>query len=241
MEGVLVSTYADDTAIACTSRDPGQLQATLQRYLNTLLAWAEEWRIQYNGEKTVAVCCTQKRTTPRIQLTLGTTEITWKNSARYLGVHIDQRLTWKTHIDKACNKGNAALNLLSSLLCGKSNLSLESKRLLYVAIIRPAMLYGCEIWGAAAQTNLAKIQTTQNKILRVITDAPYFVRNSILHADLQIEPIKTEIIHRASKLYERSAISTNPQVTNLGKQDPRQIRKSPQMIVSDYYLQQWQY
>lgn len=241
MDGVMVSTYADDTAVTFTSENPTQLQDTLQRYLDSLLEWAEAWRIRYNPEKTEAVYCTQRRAIPRLQLTLGNAEIAWKSSAKYLGIYIDRRLTWKTHIEKACNKGKAALNLLSSLLCGRSKLPLESKRLLYTAIIRPAIMYGCEIWGSAAQTNLAQIQTTQNKVLRVITDAPFYVRNSILHADLQIEPIKTEVIDRARKLYERAAVSTNPQVSNLGRQNPLQVRKSPQLIISDQYLQQWQY
>lgn len=93
----------------------------------------------------------------------------------------------------------------------------------------------------AAQTNLSPVQTLQNKILRIITEAPYFVKNTTLHKDLQMEYIKDVIINQAKKLYERCATSVNPEVVRLGNQDPLRVRKSPNIIVSVEYEQFWNY
>ncbi|GFX67210.1 hypothetical protein TNCV_2185571 [Trichonephila clavipes] len=43
---------------------------------------------------------------------------------------------------------------------------------LYKQILRPVITYGSPVWGAAAATHMNKIQVIQNKILRVMTNAP---------------------------------------------------------------------
>ncbi|GFX02348.1 hypothetical protein TNCV_2285161 [Trichonephila clavipes] len=53
-----------------------------------------------------------------------------------------------------------------------SPLSLENKVILYKQILRPVTTYGSPVWGAAATTHMKKIQEIQNKILRVMTNAP---------------------------------------------------------------------
>jgi hypothetical protein len=55
-----------------------------------------------------------------------------------------------------------------SLLHRKSALSIKNKILLYKVGIRPILTYGCPVFSSAAKTHLKKIQTTQNKILKMI-------------------------------------------------------------------------
>ncbi|GFX39535.1 putative RNA-directed DNA polymerase from transposon X-element [Trichonephila clavipes] len=52
-------------------------------------------------------------------------------------------------------------------------LSLENKVILYKQILRPVITYGSPVWGAAAATHMKKIQVIQNKILRVMMNAPW--------------------------------------------------------------------
>lgn len=47
-----------------------------------------------------------------------------------------------------------------------------------------------QIYGCAKISNLNKIQIAQNEISRVITNAPFYVTNQILHFDLQVKTIK---------------------------------------------------
>ncbi|GFW53014.1 RNA-directed DNA polymerase from mobile element jockey [Trichonephila clavipes] len=70
-----------------------------------------------------------------------------------------------------------------------SPLSQENKVILYKRILRPVITYGSPVWGAAAATHMKKIQVIQNKILRVMTNAPWYVRNDVIHNDLHMEPI----------------------------------------------------
>jgi hypothetical protein len=72
----------------------------------------------------------------------------------------------------------------------KSKLSLSNKLLLYKVILKPIWTYGIPLWGTASQSIIKRLQ---NKILRMVTDAPRYVPNHAIHTDLQIPTIREEI------------------------------------------------
>ncbi|GFW33694.1 hypothetical protein TNCV_2212261 [Trichonephila clavipes] len=51
------------------------------------------------------------------------------------------------------------------------------------------MLYALPIWAAAAVTHLKRLHTFQNIQLRRAANAPWFVRNEVLHKDLNVPPL----------------------------------------------------
>ncbi|GFV65384.1 RNA-directed DNA polymerase from mobile element jockey [Trichonephila clavipes] len=93
----------------------------------------------------------------------------WVPVVKYLGLHIDSRLTFKKHIDYLSEKFWGRISLAISLIGRRSPLSLENKVILYKQILRPVITHGPPVWGAAAVTHMKKIQVMQNKILRVMT------------------------------------------------------------------------
>ncbi|GFY04279.1 RNA-directed DNA polymerase from mobile element jockey [Trichonephila clavipes] len=115
---------------------------------------------------------------PPCQLSLFDDNIQWVPVVKYLGLHIDSRLTFKKHIDYLSEKFWGRISLAISLVGRRSPLSLENKVILYKQILRPVITYGSPVWGAAAATHMKKIQVMQNKILRVMTNAPWVVRNA---------------------------------------------------------------
>lgn len=167
--------------------------------------------------------------------------ISWENTVVYLGVKLDKKLTWAPHITGSVRKAKAAKAQLMPLVGRRSKLSVKNKLLLYKAVIRPAMMYGSEIWGAAAKSHLKKLQVVQNQMLRTITNAPYFVRNTQLHDDLQVEGTKKYIRDKALKLYMRCAEANNPEVRSLGQYDPSRSRRCPKVIITNRYEQEWEY
>jgi hypothetical protein len=99
---------------------------------------------------------------------------------------IDSKLTWKQHIAKKRKKVNITIKQLNWLLGRKSNLAIENKLLVYKTIIMPIWTYGLELWGCASKSNISIIQRSQSKILIMMIDAPWYVSNATLHADLGI-------------------------------------------------------
>jgi len=79
------------------------------------------------------------------------------------------------------------------MLDSKSQLSIESKLLLYKAILKPIWIYGVQLWGTASNANIEISQRSQNKYLRIIVNAPWYVTNDILHHDLNVPYVRDEI------------------------------------------------
>ncbi|GFX41378.1 probable RNA-directed DNA polymerase from transposon X-element [Trichonephila clavipes] len=102
------------------------------------------------------------------------------------------------------------ISLAISLVGRRSPLSLENKVILYKQILRPVITYGSPVWGAAAATHMKKIQVMQNKILRVMTNAPWYVRNDVIHNDLQMEPIANYITKLSRNVFKSIESHDNP-------------------------------
>ena len=80
----------------------------------------------------------------------------------------------------------------------KSKLSLTNILLIYKIILKPIWTYGVPLWGTASQSNIEILQRLQNRILRMATNAPRYVPNHVLHADLQMPTIREEITQLSS-------------------------------------------
>jgi hypothetical protein len=63
----------------------------------------------------------------------------------------------------------------------KSIMSLYSKVFLYKTIIKPIWAYGIELWGCTSKSSISIMQRSQSRILRMITNAPWYVTNQTLH------------------------------------------------------------
>jgi hypothetical protein len=192
--------FADDTAILATAEKLIDATDAVQRHAEKLWKWTRRWKIQINAAKSshlvfslrhqnVAPIYINGDIVPKVETT------------KYLGLHLDEKLTWSHHIKAKCQALKTKMREYHWLLGRKSVLSLENKRLLYLSVIRPIWLYGAPLWSAASTSNLKKIQVRQNVILRTITDAYRYTRNADIHSDLRI-PLVSEELSRQRARYE---------------------------------------
>ncbi|KAF0770455.1 ribosome biogenesis protein TSR3 isoform X1 [Aphis craccivora] len=75
--------------------------------------------------------------------------------------------------------------------------------LLYTAIIRPLIAYACPVWAAASKKKIKKLQTLQNKCLRISLKAPWFMRNKQLHNDTGLPYLSTWITQQFKNFHEK--------------------------------------
>lgn len=191
-DGTKVGTFADDTAILAVDRVASKASTLLQTSLDSISSWLKKWRIKANESKSVHVTFTLRRETcPPV--TLNNVNIPQADDAKYLGIHLDRKLTWKKHIFTKRKALSLQMRKYYWMINKKSKLSLENKLLIYKCIMKPTWTYGIQLWGTAANSNLEILQRFQSKILRIITDAPWYMTNERLHHDLEIPTIKEEI------------------------------------------------
>jgi carbonic anhydrase len=79
------------------------------------------------------------------------------------------------------------------ILGRKSELSLENKLLLCKTILKPIWTYGITLWGTACHSCIEILQRFQNKVLRTIVNAPWYIPNRLLHTDQQMSTVRDEI------------------------------------------------
>ena len=154
------------------------------------------------------------------------------NSVKYLGMHLDTRLTWKTHLDKKHAEINLKYKKMYLLIGRKSQLSLKTKTiLLYQATLKPICHYACQIWATASESNISKIQRIQSKLLRSISNAPSFITTEALPDDLFVPSVR-EVIFKAYKRHIRKLeIQTNTSAITLldNSQTVRRLKKKPHL------------
>jgi hypothetical protein len=95
--GSITATFADDTAVVATDSDPATASQKLQITLLAIQSWLQTWRIKANKTKSAHVMFTIRcETCPPVHI--NDVELPHENHVKNLGLHLDRRLTWHTHI-----------------------------------------------------------------------------------------------------------------------------------------------
>ena len=97
LPAVSLAVRADDTTILASHKNHIIASINLQRHIHQLEVWLKQWRIKANENKSTHITFTLNRETcPAV--TLNGQYIPQQETAKYLGIHLDRRLTWQKHI-----------------------------------------------------------------------------------------------------------------------------------------------
>jgi hypothetical protein len=123
-------TFADDTIILASHDDPVIASQRLQSHLDQLGTWLKNWRINITETKSTQVPFTlRKEQCPAVHI--NNAVIPQSSTAKYLGLQLDSRLTWKQHIIKKRKQIDRKVKDLYWIIGRKSTTSLVRKLLLY--------------------------------------------------------------------------------------------------------------
>lgn len=192
----LTGTFADDTVVIATDVNSEAATSKLQTAINEIVVWTKKWKINLNSSKSSQVFFTN-RNIDHYHIYVDDQPIPITNSAKYLGMTLDAKLRWKEHVKKKTTELNIKYRKMIWLIGRKSNLSINNKLLVYNQILKPIWTYGIQLWGCAKNNVIDEIQLLQNKALRVIVNAPWYIRNTDLHRDLGFKTVKDEIQQQA--------------------------------------------
>ena len=96
----------------------------------------------------------------------------------YLGVIIDQQLSWKPHVEYVHGK---AMKLIGFLNRNLHTCSKELKELSYKQFVLPVLDYASSIWDPYHQNQINKLEMIQHRAARYVLNQPWRrnVRDSI--------------------------------------------------------------
>ena len=137
--------FADDTTLYKSHRNLMYLQWCIQDDMNRLIQYFRINKLTLNLNKTICVLFQKnKGDTKVIQLSLGTWILTNKPESKFLGVTLDQHLTWSSHLNNLTLKLNKNLNLLR---LSRNMMTQENKLLVYRSHLESHIQYGILLWG----------------------------------------------------------------------------------------------
>ncbi|KAK2577593.1 hypothetical protein KPH14_012704, partial [Odynerus spinipes] len=208
--------FADDTAVYAHSFSAVVAAKQIQLHINMLEKFYDKWKISLNASKTEVIVFTKKRNDRTIFQPIKVYgHPTQPNTAvKYLGMHLDSKLTYRTHINHIIRKVYAVQRKLYPLMVKNSALTVKNKKLIYKMLLRPIMVYAAPIWCSAAPTNLKVLQIHQNKCLRLILSANRYTRIRDLHEVAEI-PYVIDYIKELSQHFYEHHLQNNPLIKDL--------------------------
>ena len=85
---------------------------------------------------------------------------------KYLGLIVDEKLSWSDHINNVCLKLSQAAGVIFKV---RNLLSHDALMLIYHALVSQKLRYGLICWATAPKFLLDKVDIVHNKIVRYLT------------------------------------------------------------------------
>ena len=191
--------FADDTNLLYSHKDPQVIRITMNNELKLLYEWLCANRLSLNVDKTEFIIFRPPKTKldNRVILKLHNTKIHESRKIKYLGLIMDDRLTWKFHINELCKKLGRSVGMLYKLrhLCPANVL-----RSLYFSLFNSHLSYGLPVWGNTAKVYMEKVLNLQKKAVRAITFADYTAPSLPIYKELEILSLSDLFKHQTSSL-----------------------------------------
>ena len=164
--------FADDTTIYQSSNNILHLYTIMNSELEILNDWFRANKLSLNATKTHYMFFSRNRILKQNtnNLQIDNTILTRANTVKFLGILIDEDLTWNAHIEHCRTKICSGIYALNS---SKHCLSSSNLKMLYYSLIHPYLTYGILLWGSAYKSHLQKLVTMQKKAIRCITKSRY--------------------------------------------------------------------
>ena len=213
--------YADDTILSASAVSSTELFSKMNTDLINIRNWLLANKLSLNVTKTEYMLfgSTHRLSNlgkPNI-LKIGDEEIKRVDKTKYLGMSLDEQLTWTEHIEQLCLRVNRSINGLKQ---ARHYVPTDTLKLMYNALIQPTFDY-CDTVYDSLNAGLAdQLQKLQNRAARIITFQGYDTRsqeilkqlnweNLALRREKRLGAIMYDIINKHAPTYLSDLFITN--------------------------------
>ena len=166
--------FADDAVFYVTDESLPVCVDKLRLVISELTEWLQNNKLIPNLEKTKIMMLTPRPVGDLPSIHFSGVELEWVSSFKYLGVHIDNKLTFTFHVNeiqRKLSKHHGVFYSLSSLLPRHSLMTI------YHSLVYPVLTQSIIIWGGVPMVHQRNIEILINKILRHILNVGYDANN----------------------------------------------------------------
>jgi hypothetical protein len=94
-----------------------------------------------------------------LDIKIGNISLKQSEFVKYLGIYIDQNLTWKSHINYISKKISKSVGIISKL----RHVDLPTLKQVYYSLVYPYLQYGISVWGNTYKTRLSRLNKLNSK------------------------------------------------------------------------------
>lgn len=206
-----VACYADDTALLFYGDCWEEAFSHANEGLKAVAIWLDNNLLTLNAEKTKFLAFhISKPTEPNTDMPIKVhghhcqythspslcdcTTIQRVPQLKYLGILLDERLTFSSHITELCGRVRKVIYIMKLLRNSASKTLLVN---VYRALCESLLTYCVSVWGSAASSCLIKLERAQRSVLKVMFRKPYLFPTSQLYQESGFLTVRQLYIRKA--------------------------------------------
>ena len=164
--------FADDTNLFLSHQDSNTLYNTMNQELKKITTWLSTNKLSLNVNKTHFMIFKTKNRTfcQQMSITIDGQQIEQVKYTKFLGLLIDEELSWKYHINHVAMKISKLTGIIAK---ARHYLPLKTLQNIYYTMIYPYLIYCNAVWTNTYPTRLRPIYMIQKKIVRIMTFSKY--------------------------------------------------------------------
>jgi len=157
--------YADDSNILFAfNRNDLTVTNKINAFLSLFSDWFSSNDLSLNASKTNYLIFSGRKKMTLDGIFINGEQIKQVSHANFLGIVIDDALTWKPHIQSIHGKLSKSLGILRKV---SKSLSRSIMMTLFNSFVMSYLRYGLTIWGAAPKSNLNSLYILQKKAIKI--------------------------------------------------------------------------
>jgi hypothetical protein len=156
--------FADDTSIIVTNPNQLDFKNDINKVFNYINKWFKANLLSLNIDKTYFMqFSTTNSYVTDLNITYNNNKIYKISNMKFLGLQIDNILSWKNHVDIIVPKSSAACFAIRAV---RPFMSQETLKMIHHAYFHSIITYGIVFWGNSSYSN--NVFKLQKRVVRII-------------------------------------------------------------------------
>ena len=171
--------YADDANIILNGENMSEISEKLNILSRALVKWVDCNGLALNLKKTNYMIFSRHRTCEISELYIAGTLINRKSEARFLGVIVDDKLSWTSHIKAVKSKMCRYVGIMYKI---KHLLPLQARLQIYHSFVQSHLNFCSLVWGFTCKSKIDSLFSCQKKGIRAVMPGyvNYFYKGGLL-------------------------------------------------------------
>lgn len=143
--------FANDSTAIIECNDINNYENDINESLTKIINWLNDNNLKINLSKTNIMQYHQRRENNNINISFKDNKIQEVDNAKFLGITIDNKMTWNTQTDIICKRLSKAAYALFQL---SKKVNIETLLTAYHGLVASVLRYGIIFWGQSANREI---------------------------------------------------------------------------------------